>query len=185
MNNINEVNQEIEKCIIMKEPFNKITNKDIIVIPNKSDENIINTITKLEENWLINNKKILFYSINQNINIENYIYASVMNCNLPKDIFKEITIKKPLQWEKYKKIMKNTELYIKNTKKNPNIYDLRNIKNNNSNIDLILVISDEINEDLLFQLNLISNELPIIIITNKIPKQNNLNIKYKEVYNDR
>ena len=57
MNNINEVNQEIEKCIIMKEPFNKIINKDIIVIPNKSDENIINTITKLEENWLINNKK--------------------------------------------------------------------------------------------------------------------------------
>ena len=146
--NINNINKQNKKHITLyKAPRVagqklRLRNRDILVYDDKNDGNILKILSSLELNWLVNNKKILLYSLSlSKTNIENHLYASIMNTKIPKDLFEEVIMSQPNQWLKYQKIVENKEIYVKNTRY---FFELSKIIKEINDIDLVVVIADEI-----------------------------------------
>ena len=182
--NINNINKESKKHITLyKAPRVlgqklRLRNRDILVYDDKNDENIIKILSSLELNWLVNNKKILLYSLSlSKTNIENHLYASIMNTKIPKDLFEEVIMSQPNQWVKYQKIVENKEIYVKNTRF---FFEFSKIIKEINDIDLVVVIADEIIESFFKELKKASVDFPVIIVTNHFPAtcKENKNVIY-------
>lgn len=180
--NINEINKQLEEKIIIsntkiKNEIGRIKRGDILIF---DKEQLIETLNTFEQNWLSENKVTLIYNIDNNIKIENYIYASIMKEKIPNDIYEDIINKKPELWKKYKELTKNKQLYIQNSKSEKILSDFRTIKNELGVIDLFLIIDNEIDNIKLEKYYWNSYNCTMIIITDidKFPlNTNNKNIK--------
>ena len=172
--NINNINKQNKKHITLYKAPRVIgqklilRNRDILVYDDKNDENILKILSSLELNWLVNNKKILLYSLSlSKTNIENHLYASIMNTKIPKDLFEEVIMSQPNQWVKYQKIVENKEIYVKNTRY---FFEFSKIIKEINDIDLVVVIADEIIESFFKELKKASVDFPVIIVTNYFPE---------------
>ena len=173
--NINNINKQNKKHITLyKAPRVagqklRLRNRDILVYDDKNDGNILKIFSSLELNWLVNNKKILLYSLSlSKTNIENHLYASIMNTKIPKDLFEEVIMSQPNQWLKYQKIVENKEIYVKNTRY---FFELSKIIKEINDIDLVVVIADEIIDSFFKELKKASVDFPVIIVTNSFPEK--------------
>ena len=184
---IDEVNNELEdKIFVNDEKINKkigrIKGGDFIIINKNDDDNIKKIIKKFESNYLDHNKKTLIYNANNNIKIENYIYAATMDKTVPNDLYSDVIEKHYDNWLLYKNILRNKPLFIFNSESNWIHNEINKIKDEMGNIELLIVIDDDfssVNLDSYHYYSYISAVIMITDTKNKLEINHNYkNIRY-------
>lgn len=184
---IDEVNNELEdKIFVNDEKINKkigrIKSGDFIIINKNDDDNIKKIIKKFESNYLDHNKKTLIYNANNNIKIENYIYAATMDKTVPNDLYLDVIEKHYDNWLLYKNILRNKPLFIFNSESNWIHNEINRIKDKMGNIELLIVIDDDfssVNLDSYHYYSYISAVIMITDTKNKLEINHNYkNIRY-------
>ena len=184
---IKAINDSLEeKIYVTDEKIGRIKKGDILVFNKNNDESIIKTMQLFNDNWSIYGKTVTIYNTCEDIKIENYLYASIMETDIPNDIYEDVISKKEedediigkyiidnqmvvkhiLKWDKYKRKVNNKKLYLKNGSVANEYNDLIDIKLESGQSDLLIVVCENINEITLNKIQNASGYPAIVLITN-------------------
>ena len=168
---INDFNEMLEEHIHigdveLKEKLGRIRRGDVVVFDRKRDNGSIIELFKIfQPNWIGGKKKTLFYNMDENIRIENYLFAVSMLKEVPDDIYTEIIDNSTPVWYQYKQQMNDKNIYIKNGTDIDLISDLSNADYKLGLFDLILIITNKIsNSEMTYLKRILSKNSCIILL---------------------
>ena len=184
---INDINALLEEHIHignieLKEKLGRIKKGNIVVFDRKkNNETIIELLKIFQPNWIGGHKKTLFYNLDENLKIENYLFAVSMNREVPNDIFDEIIDKNEQLWYQYKHQMKDKNIYIKNGTNSNITNDLSNANYKLGPFEIIIVTANNIsNSEMTYLKNVASKDSCILLIVDnydELKKHFNNNVK--------
>ena len=190
--NVDNINDLLEERIYVSDTelskkIGRIKRGDVIVFNN---DNVTKTMKLFEDNWLYRNKSTIMYNTCENAKIENYLYASVMETDVPEDIFKDvidksvdeyeddesvagkiivdgkIIVSHVHKWEKYKSIVRNKKLYLRNGLCGNEYRELLDVKIEAGKCDLLIAVVDNISEYTINLMQAAAGSPAFILITN-------------------